>query len=458
MPEAAPPSDKYLDAVERRLPFGDDERAEILDELRQHLADSAAALQESGMDPIEAERAAVDRLGSAERLADELTKARRDTTRLLAAAGAGAWGAIRGVVWGGVVGLGFVLLAWLVLMAVANAAVYQLGVQLNGLDDARKQVLPILDLGIAAFVAGRVVTPSVAATAAFQGRKVRWLTIPLGAAVVLACALLGWSGPLGWPSVIALLSLPLFWIVGAWQTRPMRLGYPSRLARGLALGVGLAAAACVVTSSTFAWSAPYQSPADPVLPGQPGFEADPGWDRIAADTPAGVDAAILSPVLIPGLPDHDAVVASVVMADRGQLSTWRQLRVEAWQTVTSGGFAVVDPTEKEPVATASVQWMRGATALDGWDLSANYWQALGPGAPLLCRSSDGILLDTCPPASVVTLSGRVTVHLTRPGMVYLALTGVAPDGRRYLIGQPNGAMVAFDGTALDWLEAALAGH
>jgi hypothetical protein len=105
------PFESYLGAVERRLPFDDGERAEILDELRVHLSDSAAATQDAGVDPIEAQRTAVDRLGPPEKLAGELTKARRDTTRLLAAAGAGAWGVVRGVAWGSLVGLGFALLA-----------------------------------------------------------------------------------------------------------------------------------------------------------------------------------------------------------------------------------------------------------------------------------------------------------------------------------------------------------
>lgn len=87
---------RFLMAVERGLPFEELERLEVIDELRVHLDDSAAALQEAGMDPAEAEKTAVDRLGPAERLANQLTKARLDRDRLLVAAGAGVWGLVRG--------------------------------------------------------------------------------------------------------------------------------------------------------------------------------------------------------------------------------------------------------------------------------------------------------------------------------------------------------------------------
>ena len=87
MSETTPESERFLEAVERKLPFAEGERTEILDELRGHLADCAVALRDAGLEPIEAERAAVARLAPADRLADELTRARRDTSRLLAAAG-----------------------------------------------------------------------------------------------------------------------------------------------------------------------------------------------------------------------------------------------------------------------------------------------------------------------------------------------------------------------------------
>ena len=67
----------YLDEVERGLPFDDRERRQVLDELRGHIEDTAAAIEDSGVSRVAAIRVALDRLGPAPRLARELTAARQ---------------------------------------------------------------------------------------------------------------------------------------------------------------------------------------------------------------------------------------------------------------------------------------------------------------------------------------------------------------------------------------------
>jgi hypothetical protein len=47
-----------------------------------------------------------------------------------------------------------------------------------------------------------------------------------------------------------------------------------------------------------------------------------------------------------------------------------------------------------------------------------------------------------------------------PGVswAWVAITGIAPDGARYLLSEVSGNQVYFSGTALDWFEAVLAGR
>ena len=105
--------DRFLDAVAVHLPFNEAERGDILEELAAHLADSAARLEADGLAPDAAERMAIERLGPPDRLADELTRARRSPRRLFAAAGAGTWAAVSGVVYGYLFGLLMLTVVWL---------------------------------------------------------------------------------------------------------------------------------------------------------------------------------------------------------------------------------------------------------------------------------------------------------------------------------------------------------
>jgi hypothetical protein len=430
MPEPAPESERFLSAVEQRLPFADDERAEIVDELRVHLADCSEALRNAGMDPIEADRMAVDRLGSAEGLADELTRERRDPTRLLAAAGSGVWGVARGGVWGGLVGFGVVMVAAVALTVANNAAFRFLGADGYSWDPVTNAILGMAVLDIAALVAGRVVTPTVAARAGFTGRVVRRVTIPLGAAILLAYALLIWSGPLNWPAVVVLMSLPLWWIAGAWQTRPLRLGFPRRLAVGLVLTLVASVLASLVIG-----------PGEFQVAGLSSVGSfDPGYGRMAAPPPGDLTKGLGSGVSTAG----DYVELSLDVADRGQLAGWSDLRVEAWRgiaPITGAGAAQgpeLDPSETAPFLTGPVVWSAAGTSPDG----NSTWSYSSPWPPNAATLSGALLMNHSPGVS----------------WAWVAITGIAPDGARYLLSEVSGNQVYFSGTALDWFEAVLAGR
>jgi len=71
----------FLGRVADGLPFDEAEKLDILRELASHIADSTARFESEGLTVDEAERTALERLGPPDRLAIELTHARRGVRR-----------------------------------------------------------------------------------------------------------------------------------------------------------------------------------------------------------------------------------------------------------------------------------------------------------------------------------------------------------------------------------------
>jgi HAAS domain-containing protein len=90
----------YLDRVSARLHMPGDASGAILDELEAHIDDAISSGLEDGLARDDAERRALDRLGSPDDLGEELRRAHQTRRRLLAAAGAGVWHGAQGVVRG----------------------------------------------------------------------------------------------------------------------------------------------------------------------------------------------------------------------------------------------------------------------------------------------------------------------------------------------------------------------
>ncbi len=414
--------ERFLESVEQHLPFEEFERADILDELRSHLADSAATMEAKGLDRAQAEQAAVERLGPAERLADELTRARRDRSRLLAAAGAGAWGLVRGGVWGGLVGWAVVTVAALLITTAIAVAARQTGGTWNGLDTGSSAIPNIVALGVAVFVAARLLTPTFAVRAGYAAPLVRWLTMPIGAALVVTYALAIWTGPLNWPGVVALVSLPLWWVAGAWQTRPFRLGFPRRIALGLAVAVGILLGANALFG--------------PMLPGSTrAFSPwSAGSDRIGAPMPDWAAKADSGG----GSTFGGYEELTIDVSDRTRLTGWTDLRIEAWRGTDPARGGGLDPTETVPFLTAPLQWSAAGTSPDG----NSVWYG-GKGWP----------------ANAATLTGGLRLDRS-PGVgwAWLAFTGVDPSGQRHLLSSLSGTSVFFHGTVLDWFGAVFSGR
>ena len=172
---------------------------------------------------------------------------------------------------------------------------------------------------------------------------------------------------------------------------------------------------------------------------------DHGLDVIAAPVPASIAAAIPSPRTNSG--DATVIYVDLVVLDRGALDGWHDLRVEAWRlSADDGNFWVVDRTARAPAAVGRPRLIDGLTTPDGVDLRQSvsiwYWQGM----------------DVSKIESAMLLSGSVTLRPTHETAYAIAVTGVAPDGRRYLLARPWRSVSWFNGTLLDWFESALAGN
>jgi HAAS len=417
----------FLREVADGLPFDAAERAEILDELRAHVADSTAALEAEGRAPDDARRTAVERLGPPERLANALTEARRNRRRLLAAAGAGSRALLTGGFYGWLVGVLLAALAWLATTFVFRF-IGPLGLwTAEANSTGRFDTVSFIGIGVAAYVAGSAITPTVAAQAGYPVERVRRILAPVGGILLAAWALAGWSGRLDAVGVVVLLTLPAWWVLGTWRSSRVRRGAMRTFAMlflvSVAAIVGTQVAQTLLSEESFG-----------VVTG-PEQGGDWGLNRIAEPAPAAITAVITGQgnVSVQG----DVGVAAwryiVDVGDVAPLAGWADLRVEAWRATNQGAGSPtpVSPRATGPFAWGSAVWTPPGELADG----ALTWSSGEPYGP-----------------RAMTLSGAVQLNRT-PGVTaaWIAITGVAPDGTRHMIAEPDYVSTTFTGTVLDWL-------
>jgi hypothetical protein len=172
-------AEAFFSDVADALPFDEVERAEILEELRAHVADSRAELEGEGLASDVAERVAIDRLGEPDRLVRALTEARRSRRRLVAAAGAGSWAVVSSGIYGWIVGVLLAALAWIATQAVVRFV-----------GPFAFDSVSFIAIGVALYVAGSVVTPVVATRAGYRAETVRRVLALAGTLVLAATRLL----------------------------------------------------------------------------------------------------------------------------------------------------------------------------------------------------------------------------------------------------------------------------
>lgn len=415
-------AEKFFSGVADALPFGDAERAEILEELRSHVADSRAELEAEGLATDVAERVALDRLGQPDRLARALTNARRGRRRLLAAAGAGSWAVVSSGIYGWIVGVLLAALAWIATLAVVRFV-----------GPFAFDSVSFVGIGIALYVAGSVVTPVVATRAGYRVETVRPVLAVAGAVILAAYALIGWSGPLDAVGVVARLTLPVWWIAGT--SRRSRVGRGSTRTFG-----GLLLVAIVVTVGIQLAQIQLRD----VAGGAPNGATPDGelsLSRIAAPAPATVAAVVTGEGQVSDAGSSGVAAGTFIVdvSDATGLSGWSDLRVEAWRAVDPGSRSPtpVSPAATGPFVVSPAVWSP-AGELPGGMLT---WSSSNPWGPRAMTLSGSVRLDGTPWVTAA----------------WVALTGVAPDGSRHLITEPDYVMTTFNGTVLSWLEAAVRG-
>lgn len=427
MPDpSAPDRDQFLQRIAARLPFDEAEKLDILRELAGHLADSTSRFEALGLSGVAAERAAVDRLGPPDRLADALTEARHTPRRLLAAAGAGTWAAVGGIVYG-------YLFTVLMLTGVSIATLVVVG-SLHLVTGASAGVpdlttITLVALGVGAYAAGQKMTTTVAGRAGYQVRLVRRATALFGGVLVLAYALVGWKGTLTWPEVGMLLSLPAWFVAGAWRATGAR--FPTRQWQLRVIGLAFVV---VPTALLFGLNQSGNGA------GSGGFHPA-GVDRIGLPTPDAIVAATES-AGFGGMTTGGTSRIWVGVGDPAVLAGWSDFRVEAWRAIRLPGLdpdpdfgIAVDPGATAPFAIGPARLGVGQDPLDAGST------------------------DDAVPAGAAQLSGAVTIDRSPSvTLAWVAITGVAPDGHRYVLQGPSYESTAFNGTGLDWLAAVASGR
>lgn len=189
---------RFLDAVDAELPLVGPDRADVIDELADHLVASTRGLEESGVAPAEAERLATSRMGDPASLAGEIARARTSRRVLAPAVGHGSLMAARAVVLGWVFG-GLVagVVGGLVVAVFVVASGFTIGpwAAIDGLGVIIQVVMP----AFFAYLVGRAVPFQLARRAHRSLRWGRTLTGVVGVPLTLGLVLFtGWGDVNAW--------------------------------------------------------------------------------------------------------------------------------------------------------------------------------------------------------------------------------------------------------------------
>jgi hypothetical protein len=393
--------DRFLNEVAAALPLPDEARREVIEELAVHLADSIAELMDKGRARELAEDEAIARLGPPTDLARELARAHRGPSQLLAAAGAGTWAAVRAGFQGALIGWLLIVLVSIVAVTAVRTAAGWLGLQPNlSWPSGWNTVLTAAGLNLGALLAGAAAVRAVACRGWRTPNEVRGAVIGMGGLAVGWLALVVFETALNWASVVALLLVPMSFGIGA---RIERLGSINLRSAGSVIIGGFllvtlvsVGAAAIGGASSFEWS-----------------ETTHGYEMIAPwwqDPAAGATLDFPS-----GSSGSTAVGVDTISMDAASpavIAKFRDFRFEAWRAeAPRDGWRLV-PDQVAPFATAPA-------TVDG-----------------------------------LSISGTLRFDQT-PGVDWaeVVLTGMGPDGGRYLLTASGPEPTEFHGSVWSWFSA-----
>ncbi|HEX7948902.1 MAG TPA: permease prefix domain 1-containing protein [Candidatus Limnocylindrales bacterium] len=393
--------DEYLADLAARLPLPEPQRAEVLEELAAHLGDGVADLVAHGRDPETAEAEVLRRLGSTDELACGLLRARQTRSQLLAAAGAGVVAGLRSGIFGALVGWLFVALASILATVALQYLRPALGLpEWSGWTPGWNSAITGAGLAIGAALGGAAAVRVVAARSWRPASEVRLAVALTGGVVIAYFVLVAAHESLNWASVLAYLSVPVAFVLGARFERlhPPRWRYLLVSLAGVLTAALLFGAVAGLSGShgvgAYEWT-----------------DETHGYAMIAPwwAEPGSPNAAVVGSEEWSSTGFDSVTVDGASAAALARFSDWR---LEAWRA---------EPPQ------------------DGW--------ALVPGQTRPLTTS---------PASVdgATVSGTIAFD-SEPGVdwVEVVLTAAGPDGKRYLHWTSGPQQTEFLGSVWSWFAA-----
>lgn len=348
--------DAYLERLTASLSLPDAERLAAAEEIAAHIDEAMADMQSGGLPPDVAERRALEHLGPPERLADDLTAARRQGSHALAAVGT----AVRISI---VTGLQYFLLTWAVIIVTAIAvslAVAGLG-RLLGTAVLQADWTP-LTAGLfpavvacaVAYSVGRTILTPVAVSARRPASQMRMPLAVLGVALTAWIAMTVVVAPYHVAGALLMASAPAWFLLGLLRRRagPAPVLSSRLLIVTLSvfvigsIGLGLAAGGA---SSAIIGTEPVTGTESEVY--------DPNAEYAAVGPfvdlehpPLAIDQAGGWP--LPGPGPGPARIERSLVAPAGFLNGWRDVRLEVWPGPRGqlNGTAL-DPDATQPLAT-----------------------------------------------------------------------------------------------------------
>jgi hypothetical protein len=385
----------FLSELDAVLPFPDDRRAEIVEEIASHLDDAVA----DGL----AESSAQRRLGEPADLARDLARPEQSVWRVVAGVGAALRSGIGHWLYGYLLGSLLLLLGALGSAGLVQlmGALFGTGWSLLTADQGWNTMLVALAGAFGLYYAGRVIPNRVARTTRHLERDVRPWTVGATTMLALAIALFVVDAPQNWASVIALAMAPGAIALGAYRPHlvpPGLRAYAAILVLALTLPV-------MILLMTGSGTSTNVNVADGPLDRNLG-QVGPWWPPSAGgDGLPLVESGGWSQMGNGHLLWHATF-------EPGVLAELHGLRLEAWHS-DPATFSINDRfTEPFAVATPS--------------------------------RSDGTLTATLNTASEPGV-----------GAWQLVLTGVGPDGVRYILDAGSGGNSTFTGSVWDWVTAVI---
>jgi hypothetical protein len=398
----------YLDRLSGQLGLPEPWAADVRAEVASHLAAAVDEGRAAGLDDMAATRDALTRLGSADALADGLREAHQTRRRLVAGIAGGATAAIGSAIFGTVLGwllaLGLLLAATVMVVVAGSLA----GVRFDTFyvpSATWEGLLTALALTVGAFLSGRAAVRATSARSRRTTQSVAAAWAVAGAVVLAAWLLFVFRASLSTVVVAAELLVPVGFVLGA--TFGADRSGPRR-APLLLLAIAIASSAGLF--GLVALGAPASGQLQAVGSGPYTSTDEPwhalGWDALGRPAPESMQGVFGDQGLSQ---DNGFATLSISVADAAALRGWTGLALEAWRTDLA--LAVL-PGETHPFASAQAVFAAGQ------------------------------------------LQGAVRVDNVRNIDTYAAvLTGVGPDGVRYVLSGPNGLQSHFVGTIWDWLTA-----